>query len=243
MSETRAQVKVETGKVRVLIADDHAVLREGVALLIEREADMCVVGQASGGREALKLARQLKPDVAVIDLSMPDMNGVQASEQLLAACPQVRVIALTRHADAAYLHRMLGIGARGYVLKRTAAEDLVRAIRAVASGNTFIDTELRDRFHDDLLGRRKQPAGGAALTGRETDVLRLVAWGYSNMEIARRLNISVKTAEFYRACAVEKLSLRGRSEIVRYALQQGWMNDDDAPVPAGGGVNANEADP
>jgi DNA-binding NarL/FixJ family response regulator len=242
MSETRAQAKVEPGKVRVLIADDHAVLREGVALLIEREADMCVVGQASGGREALKLARQLKPDVAVIDLSMPDMNGVQASEQLLASCPETRVIALTRHADAAYLHRVLGIGASGYVLKRTAAEDLVRAIRTVARGSTFIDAELRDKFHDDLLGRRKQATSGGALTGRETDVLRLVAWGYSNMEIARRLDISVKTAEFYRACAVEKLSLRGRSEIVRYALQQGWINDDNAPAPGGGRVSANRAD-
>ena len=232
MSEDREQA-VETGKVRVLVADDHAVLREGVALLIDREADMCVVGQASGGREALELARQLKPDVAVIDLSMPDMNGVQASEQLLAACPEVRVIALTRHADATYLQRMLGVGAKGYVLKRTAAEDLVKAIRAVASGKTFIDVELRDRLHEDVLGRRKQAAGGAALTGRETDVLRLVAWGYSNMEIARQLNISVKTAEFYRAGAVEKLNLRGRAEIVRYAMRAGWMNDDNTPVLGG----------
>ena len=232
MSEDREQA-VETGKVRVLVADDHAVLREGVALLIDREADMCVVGQASGGREALELARQLKPDVAVIDRSMPDMNGVQASEQLLAACPEVRVIALTRHADATYLQRMLGVGAKGYVLKRTAAEDLVKAIRAVASGKTFIDVELRDRLHEDVLGRRKQAAGGAALTGRETDVLRLVAWGYSNMEIARQLNISVKTAEFYRAGAVEKLNLRGRAEIVRYAMRAGWMNDDNTPVLGG----------
>ena len=235
MSEDRVQAPVVTGKVRILVADDHAVLREGVALLIDREADMCVVGQASGGREALDLARQLRPDVAVIDLSMPDMNGAQASERLLAECPQVRVIALTRHADAEYLHRMLGIGARGYVLKRSAAEDLVNAIRAVTKGNTFIDAELRDRLHDDLLGRRRQPVGAPALTGRETDVLRLVAWGYSNMEIARRLNISVKTAGFYRACAVEKLSLRGRSEIVRYALQQGWMNDDNTPLPGAEG--------
>ena len=234
MSEDREQT-VETGKVRVLIADDHAVLREGVALLIDREGDMCVVGQASGGREALELARQLQPDVAVIDLSMPDMNGVQASEQLLAACPQVRVIALTRHADATYLNRMLGVGAKGYVLKRTAAEDLVKAIRAVASGKTFIDAELRDRLHEDVLGRRKQATGGAALTGRETDVLRLVAWGYSNMEIARQLNISVKTAEFYRAGAVEKLNLRGRAEIVRYAMRAGWMNDDNTPVVGGKG--------
>ncbi len=233
MSEERAQAPGQAGKARVLVADDHAVLREGVALLIDREADMCVVGQASGGREALRLARQLQPDVAVMDLSMPDMNGVQASEHLLAACPRVRVIALTRHADVAYLHRMLGIGARGYVLKRTASEDLVRAIREVAKGNTFIDADLTDRFHDDMLGRRRQATGGTALTVREGDVLRLVAWGYSNLEIARRLNISVKTVEFYRACAVEKLNLRGRSEIVRYALRQGWMNDDNIPFAGG----------
>jgi len=218
-----------TGKVKVLVADDHAIVREGVALLIEREPDMCVVGQAGGGREALKLAKECQPDIAVMDLSMPDLNGVQASEELRASCPEVRVIALTRHADASYLHRMWNIGARGYVLKRTAAEDLVRAIRAVARGNTFIDADLADRFQESVLGRRKPGPAGTTLTGRERDVLELVAWGYSNMEIARRLKISVKTAEFYRACAVEKLDLRSRSEIVRYALRQGWINDDSVP--------------
>jgi DNA-binding NarL/FixJ family response regulator len=137
---------------------------------------------------------------------------------------------------------MLSLGARGYVLKRAAAEDLVRAIREVARGNTFIDADLADRFHEDVLGRRRHANGSsAALTGRETDVLRLVAWGYSNMEIARRLGISVKTAEFYRACAVEKLGLSGRSEIVRYALRQGWINDDSAPPqPGGEGVSGSK---
>ena len=140
----------------------------------------------------------------------------------------MRVIALTRHADAAYLHKMWSLGAKGYVLKRTAAEDLVLAIRTVARGHSFIDPDLADRFQKNVIGRRK-PGPGTLLTGRERDVLELVAWGYSNMEIARRLKISVKTAEFYRAGAVQKLDLRSRSEIVRYAMQQGLINDDSAP--------------
>jgi DNA-binding NarL/FixJ family response regulator len=190
---------------------------------------MCVAGQAGGGREALELAGRLEPDLVVMDLSMPDMSGIETSERLLESHPQVRVIALTRHSDIAYLQKMWDVGARGYVLKRTASDDLVRAIRTVAGGDTFIDPQLRDRFREVALGRRKRPAGRIALTGRETEVLTLVAWGYSNMEIARRLNISVKTAEFYRACATEKLNLRGRSEIVRYALAQGWINYESAP--------------
>jgi DNA-binding NarL/FixJ family response regulator len=218
------------GKLRILLVDDHTVLRQGVALLIDREADMQVVAQASSGHEALNLVGEHHPDIVILDLSMPDMNGMQVAQRLREASPDARVVVLTRHADASYLDRMWGVGARGYVLKRTAAEDLVKAIRAVARGNTYIDPDLADRFRENVLGRRRHVGKeGAFLTGRETDVLALVAWGYSNAEIARRLQISVKTVEFYRACAVEKLDLRGRSEIVRYALGQGWINDDSAP--------------
>jgi DNA-binding NarL/FixJ family response regulator len=245
MNEERNQSSTTVEKIRVLLADDHAVLRQGIAGLLEREADIRVVGQAGSGREALELARERRPDVAVMDLSMPDMNGVQASEKLQATCPDVRVIALTRHTDSAYLEKMWSIGARGYVLKRAPVDDLVRAIRAVARGNTYIDPDLADRFRESVLGRRGQlgATGNASLTGRERDVLSLVAWGHSNTEIARRLEISVKTVEFYRACAVQKLNLRGRSEIVRYAMQQGWLNDDSIPMGfAGGEWSATTAD-
>jgi two-component system response regulator NreC len=207
--------------IRVLIADDHAIVREGIALLIDREKDMCVIAQAGSSAEALRLAGEHAPDVAVVDISMPDTSA--------AACPGVRVVMLTRHADAAYLNHAWKLGARGYVLKRAAADDLVRAIRIVARGNAYVDPDLADRLQGKALGAGRPVAGAGGLTARETDVLTLVAWGYSNSEIARRLKISVKTVESYRACAVEKLNLRRRSEIVRYAIRHGWINDDAAP--------------
>src|SRR5215471_17985434 len=154
----------EAARLKILIADDHAVLRQGVALLVEREPDMQVIAQASGGREAIELAREHQPDIVILDLSMPDLNGMQVIEPLREAC-HARVVILTRHADASYLDKVWDMGARGYVLKRTAAEDLVTAIRAVARGNTYIDPDLADRFRENVLGRRKHGRDGAFLTG------------------------------------------------------------------------------
>jgi two-component system, NarL family, response regulator NreC len=217
---------------RVLLADDHAMFREGMAMLVDSQPDMTVVAQADSGPDAVAVARSLLPDLAVIDVSMPDGGGVEATSEITRSCPGVRVLALSRHADQASLHRMLGAGASGYVIKRAAAQALIGAMRAVLGGGTYVDPMLAG----DLVARAIQPAGSAAagtrraglLSEREEAVLRQIAWGKSNKEVAATLGISVKTAEGYRANGLEKLKLRTRSDVLRYALSQGWLADEGA---------------
>ena len=217
---------------RVLLADDHAVVREGLAALIGAQPDMEVVGQARGGREAVQLTQQLHPDVAVLDVSMPDGGGADAAEQIHESCPDVRLLALTRHADQGYLRRMLRAGANGYIVKRSAGDALIGAIRTVAAGGAYIDPSLAGAL---LAGVIKPPGHAGpgrprpALSEREEQVLRLIAWGKSNKEVAVQLGISVKTAEFYKASALEKLQLRTRTDILRYALAEGWLGEEDDP--------------
>jgi len=216
---------------RVLLADDHAMLRDGLALLVGSQPDMEVVGQASGGDEAVSLARALRPHIAVIDVSMPNGGGIDAAAAISRDLPGVRILALSRHADQASLRRMLAAGAAGYVVKRAAAQDLIGAMRSVLAGGTYVDPTLAGA----LVARAIQPAGGppassrrgALLSEREEAVLRQIAWGKSNKEVAAALGISVKTAEGYRANGLEKLKLRTRSDILRYALSQGWLADED----------------
>jgi len=219
-------------KLRVFLADDHVVLLDGLKMLINSQSDMEVVGQAGGGREAVRRVKDCQPDVVVIDVSMPDLGGAEATEQILKVRPQVRVLALTRHSDQGYLRRLLSAGATGYVLKKTAADELISAIRIVASGRTYIDPTLAGTFMENLLGRAtsaqtERPLG--ELTEREEEVLRLIAWGLSNKEIASQLGVSVKTVEFHKARSAEKLRLRSRTDILRYALAQGWLQEDQAP--------------
>ncbi|WP_119153394.1 response regulator transcription factor [Caldimonas tepidiphila] len=220
-------------RLRVLLADDHAVLREGLRLLVEAQPDMEVVAQAGGGREAVQLVERLRPDVVVMDVSMPDLDGAEATERLHASCPEVRVLALTRHADQGYLRRLLRAGATGYVLKKSAAEALVGAIRTVGDGGTWIDPALAGALVSHLLAAPQAEPGEAPhradLSQREEQVLRLVAWGQSNKEIAAKLGLSVKTVESYKATAQEKLQLRCRTDIVRYALARKWLSDDQGP--------------
>jgi two-component system response regulator NreC len=219
-------------KLRVFLADDHVVLLDGLKMLINSQSDMEVVGQAGGGREALRRLKDCQPDVIVIDVSMPDLGGAEATEQILKVRPQVRVLALTRHSDQGYLRRLLSAGATGYVLKKTAADELISAIRIVASGRTYIDPTLTGTFMENFLGRAtsaqtERPPG--ELTEREEEVLRLIAWGLSNKEIAAQLGVSVKTVEYHKARSAEKLRLRSRTDILRYALAQGWLQEDQAP--------------
>jgi len=219
-------------KLRVFLADDHVVLLDGLKMLINSQSDMEVVGQAGGGREAVRRVKDCQPDVVVIDVSMPDLGGAEATEQILKVRPQVRVLALTRHSDQGYLRRLLSAGATGYVLKKTAADELISAIRIVASGRTYIDPTLAGTFMENLLGRAtsaqtERPLG--ELTEREAEVLRLIAWGLSNKEIASQLGVSVKTVEYHKARSTEKLQLRSRTDILRYALAQGWLQEDQAP--------------
>ena len=214
-------------KIRVLLADDHKVVRDGLRLLINTQRDLCVVGEAADGKEALRQARDLKPDVVVMDLSMPELNGLQATERLRAEQPAVKVVALTVHEDASYLLQLCKAGAVGYVLKRSAGDDLIRAIRTVAGGAVYYDASMASKALRDRAGEpvSKGARSTAELSVREKEVLRLLAWGYSNKEIAGSLRLSIKTVETYRVRVGEKLGLRSRTDMVQYALRQGWLNE------------------
>lgn len=219
--------KEPMNKLRVLLADDHAMLREGLRMLVSAQEDMEVVGEASNGRKAVALALELMPDVVVMDVSMPEMNGLKATERLQKLCPEIKVLTLTRHADSAYLQQLLQAGARGYVLKQSAAGELVRAIRAVAAGNTYLDPVVTGRIVETAVGRRGTGASSAEkdLSAREQEVLQLIAWGHANKEVAYRLDLSVKTVEVHKANAMRKLGMKNRIDIVRYALLKGWLQD------------------
>lgn len=214
-------------KLRVLIADDHETVREGLKAIINAQEDMAVVGVADNGREALERSRELLPDVAILDVSMPELNGLQATERIRQCCPQVRVLTLTRHTDDGYLQTLLKAGASGYVLKQSPSATLLTAVRAVAAGQTFLDPAITEKVVGNYVNR-----SGAATRApqnepseREQEVLRMIAWGYSNKEIAARLDLSVKTIEAHKANAMHKLGMRSRIDIVRYAMLRGWLQN------------------
>jgi two-component system, NarL family, response regulator NreC len=214
-------------RLRILLADDHKIIRDGLKLLVNDQPDMHVVGEAGNGREVLEKAQELKPDVVVMDLSMPELNGLQATIRLKEERPEIKVVALTVHEDESYLRQLCQAGAAGYVLKRSAGDELIQAIRTVAKGGLYFDPTLANRA---LAGQRAPSTGKgephtAELSDREKDVLIQLAWGYSNKEIAAKLNISVKTVETYKVRIGEKLGLHSRSEMVQYAMRQGWMNE------------------
>jgi DNA-binding NarL/FixJ family response regulator len=214
-------------KLRIFLADDHAVLRDGLKALVNAQADMEVVGEADNGRTAWLKVKELLPDVVVMDVSMPELNGVQATEILKRECPQVKVLALTAYKDKAYLDQLLKVGALGYVLKMSAAQELIEALRMVAAGNVYVDQEMTEKIAEGYV--RNQFLRGATrhreLTSREEEVMRLIAQGYANKEIATKLEISVKTVESHKTNVMEKLELKSRTEIVRYAVRQGWLHD------------------
>jgi DNA-binding NarL/FixJ family response regulator len=216
------------GKLRVFLADDHMVVREGLKSLVNAQPDMHVVGEADNGRAAWQRAAELKPDVLVMDVSMPEMSGAEATERLRRECPQVKVLALTFYEDRSYLRQMMEAGAAGYVLKRAVMEELVHAVRTVAAGGSYLDQTLASKVVSSYFNQNPSDgkAAGGDLSERESQVLRLIAWGYSNKEIGWKLNISVKTVDTYKLRLMEKLSLRSRTDIVRYALRQGLLQDE-----------------
>lgn len=211
---------------RVLMIDDHPVVLAGLKALVEADPDFCIVGEARDGRNGLRLARQLLPQVVVLDVSMPEMNGLEVAAALLAEQPECRVLVLTVHEDRAYLRQLMEAGVSGYLLKRSASDELIRALHAVVAGGIYLDPAVAGK----VVGRpgrapsQAQPGRASELSERENDVLRLVAGGHSNKEISARLNISVKTVETYKARAMEKLGYRSRVELVRYAAEQGWLH-------------------
>jgi DNA-binding NarL/FixJ family response regulator len=210
--------------IRVLLADDHAIVREGLKSLINSQEGMEVVGEAADGLAAVSLTTELDPDVAVVDVSMPGLNGAQVTTQLRAVRPDRKVLVLTVHEDKGYLRSLLEAGAAGYVLKRAAAAELVQAIRAVADGEMYIDPSLTASLVDDFVRPAAEPVT-ADLSDRESEVVRLIALGYSNKEIAAQLKVSVKTVETYKTRSMEKLHIRSRVDIVRYAVRRGWLEN------------------
>lgn len=213
--------------LRIVLADDHVTVRQGLKLLIDSQPDMKVVGEANDGNEALKHAQALKPDVIVMDISMPGTNGLVATRKLKRLHPAVAVVALTRHEDDAYLQELLRAGASGYVLKQSASVEFLQAIRAAAVGGVYLDSTMTSRVADGLLARDRTRSNQPreTISDRESEVLRLIAVGYSNKEIATKLALSVKTVEIHKANAMRKLALTGRIDIVKYAVLQGWLQD------------------
>lgn len=210
--------------IRVLLVDDHAVVREGLKTLVNLQVGMAVVGEAADGPTAVNLTAELDPDVVVVDVSMPGMNGVQLTTHLRMQRPDRKILVLTVHEDKGYLRLLLETGAAGYVLKRAAADELIQAIRAVAEGRTYLDPSLAGSVVDTFVrpGMERENAI-AELSEREAEVVRLIALGYSNKEIAAQLKVSVKTIETYKMRSMEKLQIRSRVEIVRYAAKRGWL--------------------
>jgi DNA-binding NarL/FixJ family response regulator len=208
--------------IRVLLADDHETVREGLRLLVDAQVDMEVVGEAGDGKTALDQVATLHPTVLVLDLTMPGMSGLSTARALKENAGGTAVVALTRHDDDAFVQELMTAGAAAYVLKQSSSATLLNAIRAAAAGGRFLDPALPPpEYPRDPRRRAETPP----VTERETEVLRLMAIGHSNKDIAAALNISVKTVEVHKANAMRKLNLRGRTDVVRYAVMNEWLKD------------------
>jgi two-component system response regulator NreC len=213
-------------KTKVLIADDHAIVREGVRMILAKEPDIEVVGEAEDGQQALDLVEQRRPNVVIMDLSMPGMGGIEATKKVKEQHPKVNVLVLTMHEDESYVFQLLRAGASGYVLKRAAAQDLVQAVRAAAKGEAFLYPSVARKVVEDYLKRVEAGEGRDrydGLTEREREILTLIAQGLSNQHIAEKLFISIKTVQTHRAHVLEKLGLHDRTELVRYAIRKGLI--------------------
>jgi two-component system, NarL family, response regulator NreC len=214
-------------KIRILLADDHTLIRRGLRLLIEQQPDLVVVGEAEDGRQAVSLAASLKPDVAVLDIGMPNLNGIEAAKQITEGESGAAVVILSMYSDETYILRALKSGARGYLLKDSAESDLVHAIRSVAEKKSFFSPTVSRVLLEDYM-RKLQRTGGESsydlLTPREREVLQLIAEGKSNKEVADMLNLSVYTVETHRGNLMEKLNLKGVPELILYAVRKGIIS-------------------
>jgi two-component system response regulator NreC len=216
-------------EIRILLADDHAVLRAGLRLLLDAQPDMKVVGEAGDGSEALTLSADLHPDLILLDLTMPGLNGIDALPVLRKATPEAKILVLTMHDDESYLRQALRSGAAGYVLKKAVDSELLSAVRAVMRGEVYVHPSLTKALLEDLLPSTPAEATDdpwQALSEREREVLILVAHGHTAAEIAERLSLSSKTIETYRARGMEKLGLRSRAALVQFALAHGLLSDN-----------------
>src|SRR5271157_2712566 len=209
-------------RIRILLADDHAVVRQGFKMILSSQPDMEIVGEAGNGREAVELAENLKPDVVVMDVAMPELNGIEATRRLAASVPHARVVALSMHKDNVYVREILRAGARGYLLKDSVAADLVSAIRAVAQGEGYISPAVSDAVLDDYRRHVTNPID--LLSSREREVLQMLAEGKTNKEIAAILNLSVYTVDAHRGRIMEKLNVHSINELVRFAVRNGLID-------------------
>ena len=206
-------------KIRVLLADDHTILRKGVRMLLDSQPDLEVIGEAKTGREAIAEARRHQPDIVIMDVSMPELNGIEGTRQICDELPHTKVIGLSMHKDAVYVREILRAGARGYLLKDSEDEDLLKAIRAVHRGEAFLSPAISDAVLTDYRKHVSNPID--QLTSREREILTMIAEGKSNKEIATALNLSVYTVESHRGSVMEKLNLHNTGDIVRFALRNG----------------------
>lgn len=211
-----------TSKIRILIADDHTLLRNGIRALLEDEQDIAIVGEAEDGREAVKLAGQLKPNVVLMDIAMPLLNGLEATRQIKREYPEISVLVLTMYDHEEYYRQMLEVGASGYIIKRAAASELVAAIRAVNNGEAVLSPAITRLLLEDYLSRDARKAENEAntLSSREREVLQLIAEGKTSREIAEILNLSVKTVQSHRTSLMQKLDLHDRGDLIKYAIQK-----------------------
>jgi DNA-binding NarL/FixJ family response regulator len=209
-------------RIRILLADDHAVVRQGFRMILAAQPDMEIVGEAGNGREAVELAERLKPEVVVMDVSMPELNGIEATRRLAASTPHSRVLALSMHKDSVYVREILRAGARGYLLKDSVADDLVSAVRAVGSGEGYISPRVSNAVLDDYRRHVTNPID--MLTSREREVLQMLAEGKTNKEIAGLLNLSPYTVEAHRGRVMEKLNLHTVADLVRFAVRNGLVD-------------------
>ncbi|MGB9431607.1 MAG: response regulator transcription factor [Candidatus Acidiferrum sp.] len=214
-------------KIRILLADDHKLMRSGLRVLLEQQADLTVVGEASDGREAVALAASQRPDVLVMDIGMPSLNGIEAATQIAQSHPQLAIVMLSMHSDESYVLRALKAGAKGYLLKDSAEADLIRAVHSVAEGKSFFSPAVSKVLLDDYVRKLKRSGTEDPydlLTPREREVLQLVAEGKSNKEVAQLLGLSVYTVETHRSNTMEKLNLHGVPELILYAARKGIIS-------------------
>ena len=211
--------------ITVLLAEDHAIVRQGLCALLKVDGHFAVAGEAKTGREAVEMAKNLKPDVILMDIAMPVLNGLEATRQILGANPAAKVVILSAHSDDAYIERTRAAGVRGFLEKQTSAESLTKAIREVAKGGTFFSPSIAKRMHDDPSKPRDRDgmikANGSQLTSRESEVLQLVAEGSANKQVAAELGISIKTVEKHRQHLMDKLNIHDTAGLTRYAISAG----------------------
>lgn len=211
--------------LRILLAEDHRTVREGIKLLINSQPDMEVVGEANDGEQAVQMAADLAPDMLVMDISMPNVNGLRATKRLRSTNLDLKILMLTRHTDDGYLQQLINAGANGYVLKQSAPSELIKAIQTIARGEAYLDTLLTEKVMGAYGGSNLRGENKNELTDREAEVLRLIALGFSNKEVAADLDLSVKTIEAHKAHAMSKLGITNRIGIVRYAILQDWLHE------------------